>query len=323
MAMMIPPQSRSADDPRNGPVILRRHYLAECPNDRAVTRRIQREGLVKVRRGAYVSPETWQQCDQAGRFGLLGRAVLAQANTPLVLSHSSAAAEYGAPLWGFDLSIAHVTRTDGLSGRRGRDVHQHEGRMGRGDLVVLNGVPVMNPARTALECVILGGAEAGLGVVNHMLHRGLTTETLLNIQYVEMESWPDTLTTEVVLRLADKRIESLGETRTFYCCYQHGLPCPVPQYEIRDASGRVVARVDFAWPELGVFLEFDGRIKYEKLLKDGERASDVVLRERDRERMICRLTGWRCLRVTWAELSDSRRLAARIREELFPPAIAS
>lgn len=320
---MIPPRNRPADDPRNGPVILRRDYLAECSDDRAVTRRIRQEGLVKLRRGAYVAPEVWQQCDQAGRFGLLGRAVMRQAKTSVVLSHSSAVGEYGAPLWGFDLSVAHVTRTDGLSGRRGRDVHQHEGRMGRGDLVVLNGVPVMNPARAALESVTLGGAEAGLCVVNHMLHEGLTTEKLLNTQYVGMETWPDTLAIELVLRLCDKRIESVGETRTLFCCYRHGLPRPVPQYEIRNASGRVVARVDFAWPELGVFLEFDGRIKYEKLLKEGERASDVVIRERDRERLACRLTGWRCIRVTWDELSDPQRLAARIREELFPTVTAS
>lgn len=278
---------------------------------------------MKVRTGAYVPPQVWAQCDAEGRFGLLGRAVLRQARTPVVLSHTSALAEYGVPLWGFDQTIAHVTRTDGLTGRHGRDVFQHAGRMGPGDLVVVNGVPVMNPARAALESVALGDVEAALCAVNFILHDGLTTEKLLNIQYVGMENWPATLNTELVLRLADKRIESIGETRTFFCCYRHGLPCPVPQYEIKDASGRVISRVDFAWPELGLFLEFDGRIKYEKLLKEGERASDVVLRERDRERMICAVTGWRCLRVTWGELANHPRLAARIRAELFPVAAPS
>ena len=52
---------------------------------------------------------------------------------------------------------------------------------------------------------------------------------------------------------------------------------PEPQYEIKDDRGVVIGRVDFAWPELGVFLEFDGKVKYEKLLKPGERA----LRRRD------------------------------------------
>ncbi len=274
--------------------------------------------LVKVRRGAYVAAAVWDALDEVGRFGLRGRAVVQQAKTPVVLSHASGLPEYDAPTWGFDLSDVHVTRTDGLGGRHGAGVRQHCGEMRPGDLVVLNRVPVMNPARIALETTTLGNPEASLCVANYMLHNRLTTPTELDSQYVEMQSWPETLAAEIVLRLADPRIESIGETRTFYCCYRHSLPMPQPQFEIKDASGRVVARVDFAWPELGVFLEFDGRIKYEKLLREGERASDVVLRERDREALICRLTGWRCIRVTWAELADPARLAARIRAELFP-----
>ena len=38
-----------------------------------------------------------------------------------------------------------------------------------------------------------------------------------------------------------------------------------------------------------MFLEFDGKVKYEKLLKDGQRASDVVVAEKRREELICRL----------------------------------
>ena len=34
----------------------------------------------------------------------------------------------------------------------------------------------------------------------------------------------------------------------------------------------MIHRVDLAWPEYGVFLEFDGRVKYEKYLREGERA---------------------------------------------------
>jgi hypothetical protein len=278
-----------------------------------------RDGLIfRIRRGAYTSAAVWDAVDDDGRFGLRGRAVLQQAKVPVVLSHTSGLPEYEAPTWGLDLTEVHVTRTDGLGGRREAGVQQHCGEMHRGDLVVVNGVPVMNPARITLETTTLGNPEASLCVANHMLHAGLTTLKDLNIQYVEMQSWPETLAAEIVLRLADPRIESVGESRVFFCCYQHSLPMPEPQYEIKDAHGHVVARVDFAWPELGVFLEFDGRIKYEKLLREGERASDVVLREKEREAMICRITGWRCIRVTWAELANPARLAARIRAELFP-----
>ena len=242
---------------------------------------------------------------------------------PVVLSHTSGLPEYDAPTWGFELDDVHVTRTDGLAGRREAGVNQHCGAVLPGDFQVVNGVPVMTPARITLETTMLGNTEASLCVANHMLQNGLTTLDELNIQYVDMNWWPDTLSAEIVLRLADERIESVGETRTYWCCYQQGLPMPEPQVEIMAADGRVVARVDFAWPELKVFLEFDGRIKYEKLLREGERPSDVVIREKRREELVCRLTGWRCIRITWDDLASPKRLAAKIRAVLFPAAGAS
>ena len=315
--MMLPNPPRPADDPRNGPVILRRDLIGQGLNDRAIARLIHRGELVRVRRGAFTPADVWEGLGEEGRLGLRGRAVLRQARAPVVLSHTSGLPEYDAPTWGFDLEEVHVTRTDGLAGRREAGVQQHCGAVRASDFVVVNCVPVMTPARITLETTTLGNAEASLCVANYMLHAGLTTSDELNIQYVDMNWWPDTLSAEIVLRIADKRIESVGESRTFWCCYQHGLPMPEPQFKIKGANGRVVARVDFAWPALGVFLEFDGRIKYEKLLRDGERASDVVLREKRREELVCRLTGWRCIRVTWADLASPERLAARIRAVLF------
>ena len=41
---------------------------------------------------------------------------------------------------------------------------------------------------------------------------------------------------------------------------------PMPQYEVFDQLGHLLGRVDFAWPELGVFVEFDGKEKYLKYL---------------------------------------------------------
>ena len=92
------------------------------------------------------------------------------------------------------------------------------------------------------------------------------------------------------------------------------LPRFEPQYEIHDESGRVIARVDFAAPALGVFLEFDGRIKYQGL--GGKALEEVLLEERRREAMICALTGWVCVRITWADLMHPERLARRIRSAI-------
>ena len=37
-----------------------------------------------------------------------------------------------------------------------------------------------------------------------------------------------------------------------------GLPTPTRQFVVRDTGDLFVARVDLAWPELGIFIELDG-----------------------------------------------------------------
>ena len=310
------PPTRPADDPRNTPVILRRTLLRQGIDDYAIARLLKDGTLVRVRRGAYADGPTVTRLDRAGLHGLRARAVVQQAKTPVVLSHVSACLEWDAPDWGLDLGDVHVTRLDGRLGRHEAGVHQHCGCIREGDVVRRNGLDVMSPTRAGLELTTVSSVEVSLVAINHLLHAGHTTLPALIERYAHMHQWPNTLATDLVLRLADPRPESVGESRFFYLCYRHGLPMPTPQFEITDERGRTIATVDFAWPELGVFLEFDGRVKYEKLLRPGESASDVVVREKVREDTIRRLTGWSCIRITWADLARPERLAATIRAEL-------
>ncbi len=319
--MKMPPP-RQPDDPRNAPVFLRKTLLARGHDDRSISRLVADGVLVRVRRGAYTGQPTYLGLSEDGRHGLRARAVVQQAGTRVVLSHVSGLPEYDAPTWGLDLSDVHVTRPDGKAGRHEAGVHQHCGTIIDGDVVSRHDLEVMSPTRLVLEITTVGGLESSLIVANHFLHCEATTKESLTERYALMEKWPNTLRTNLVLRLADGRIESVGETRSFVLFFNHGLPLPVPQHPIID-GGREIARVDFAWPGLGVFLEFDGKVKYEKLLRPGQRASDVVIAEKERERDICRLTGWRCIRITWADLARPAATAAMIRGELFaPPRVA-
>ena len=318
--MMKPPAEWPPDDPRRTPVTLRREYIASGYTDRALARLVDQGTLAKARRGAYVAGDAWRRLDEVGRHAVRARAVLLQADAAAALSHTSGLIEYDVPTWGLSLDEVHLTRLDQRAGRSEAGVRQHRGVVRSGDIQSRNGVLVVSPTRLALEATTLAGTEVGLGVVNHLLHHGHTTEAQLAERYDQMLMWPSTLTTDLVLRLADARVETLGESRCVHLFFSHRLPPPEPQYKIRDRSGRVIARVDFAWPELGVFVEFDGKVKYEKLLRPGERASDVVVREKQREEQICRLTGWRCIRLIWWDLEHPERTAAMLREYLRPTA---
>ncbi|MEJ7833051.1 MAG: type IV toxin-antitoxin system AbiEi family antitoxin domain-containing protein [Nocardioides sp.] len=294
-------------------VFLRREAEDLGYHDVTIAKLVRGGEWQRVRRGAYVYGETWTSLTTQDRYGLLCRAVVRQAKTKVVLSHASSGNEWAAPLWEADLSEVHVTREDGRTGRREAGVAQHRGRLIEGDHMLHKGLRIMSATRTALELTTLFDTEHALVDIDNFLHRQLTTPEQLESRYRLMNHWPDTLRTDLILRLADGRAESVGETRIRYLCWMYGLPAPIPNYPIRDRHGRVIHRVDLAWPELGLFLEFDGKVKYQRHLKGGETVTDAVLREKRREELICELTGWRCIRVVWADLYTPAATADRIR----------
>ncbi len=302
---------------------LRADALAEGHHDRSIAAKVRSGEWHRLRRGAYTSGAAWRELDEVGRHGLLARAVVRQSRTTVVVSHLSALPEYDAPIWNLPLDVVHLTRTDQRAGRKEAGVRQHAGVLVEGDTLAPFGLEVTSPTRAGLEVTTVAGVEESLVVLDNLVHRGLTSEQQLRDRYASMVHWPNTLHTDLVLRLLDGRSESVGESRSRYLCWRQHLPTPVPQYEIRDSNGRVIARVDLAWPELGVFLEFDGKVKYTRLLKPGEDVSQVVLAEKRREERIYELTGWRCIRLIWADLEHPEQTAARIQAMLFRDAGAA
>jgi very-short-patch-repair endonuclease len=107
---------------------------------------------------------------------------------------------------------------------------------------------------------------------------------------------------ERAVRLADGRAESQPESRLRVILALAGLP-PVPQHVVRGPRGEFLARVDLAYPDLCLAVEYDGAWHAE----DGQFA-------RDRTRLN-RLTaaGWAVLHVTAADLRDPAALVARVR----------
>jgi hypothetical protein len=294
---------------------LRREAVELGLDDRALRRAVRRGQLVKVRHGAYVHAEDWPGLDEVGRHVVLTRAAMRTLGDRVAASHHSGCALHGMDLWDVPLGVAHVTRLDGGAGRTEGDVVHHEGLMLAEDVRVVESLNVMRPARAALESALLSGVERGLVTVNSGLHRGLFDQDELTAQQLLMQSWPDSRHLQVVARLADGRVESVGESRALHLFWSQGLPMPVPQFEVRDGQ-RLVGFTDFAWPEHKLLVEFDGRVKYGRFLRPDEDPGDAVFREKRREDDLRRVTGWRVIRLTWTDLADPVRTAAIIRAEL-------
>jgi very-short-patch-repair endonuclease len=92
-----------------------------------------------------------------------------------------------------------------------------------------------------------------------------------------------------------------------------GLPPPVRQHVVVDEHGEFVARVDLAWPELGLFIELDGQHHAGQPVYDARRETAIVA-----------ATGWLCGRFTWTEVvrfpnTTGRRLAALAQQARHRP----
>ncbi|HCB04885.1 MAG TPA: hypothetical protein PLZ93_12165 [Nocardioides sp.] len=309
----------ASEDAFSEPVHLRRDLVGLGWNDRGIADQLKRGIWVRPRRGAYLDAGTWKTLDAAGRHVIRTRAVVKQANTGVAVSHASAVPWWGGPIWDLDLGHVHTTRLDGRLGRKEAGVHQHCGSLQEGDLAVVHGHQVTTPARVALEVSTIASMEASLVVLNDFLHRKLTTPQAVRERYERsIDLWPNTRATELVVRLGDPRISSVLETRFCFFCFRARLPMPVPQYEVRTPDGHLVAVLDFAWPDLGAYVETNGRAKYLQLLKPDQEPGEVVERERRRDELVQGLTRMRGMHVSWTDLNAPRLLDKRVRDHLWP-----
>jgi len=284
-------------------------------DDAYIQRRLRAKEWTRIRPGAYAVTADWLTRSPVEQHLIRARSVQRHARCEVVLSHTTALLAHGIPVWEPELDEVQVTGPRS-AGRREAGVRHHRGSLLDGDIVDLDLDRVTCPARAVLEYTTRTDLEHGLVAADGALHKSLATTEQLSERVERMAKWPGAMVLRLLLALTDARVESPGESRVRHLCWVFGLPMPVPQFEVFDAAGRLIARLDLAWPELGVYLEFDGRVKYDQLARAGEDAVDVVMREKVRQQHVGDLLGWDCIRVVWAELAHPDRLAARIEQRL-------
>jgi very-short-patch-repair endonuclease len=81
-----------------------------------------------------------------------------------------------------------------------------------------------------------------------------------------------------------------------------GIP-PVPQFTVRGSDGAFLARVDFAYPDLRIAIEYDGvwHADRDQLRRDRRRLNGLVAE------------GWAVLHLTAADLRDPEGIVRRVR----------
>jgi very-short-patch-repair endonuclease len=233
-----------------------------------------------------------------------------------VVSHRAAAA-----LWEFEGCapgcVELSTRGSRTIKAKGLTLHRVAG-LEPADITSVGPIPVTTPTRTIADICGLMDRDRVEPALDDALRRGLTSLPRLRwtAQRLGGRGRPGA---RLLADLLDERRPgwtppaSQLESRLSALLKRAGLRTPASQFEIRD-QGRLLARVDFAYPDAKVAIEADG-YRYH---------SGRVAWQRDLTRRNALTSrGWRILHVTWDDLAARpKEILAGIRAALDGKPIA-
>jgi hypothetical protein len=163
-----------------------------------------------------------------------------------------------ASLYGFDTeepADLHVLSPPGsrLRSADGLVVHRRDGAplVKRGERLATS------PAWTAVEVARALRRPRALATLDAALRSGTCQRIDLWRAIAQQSGRRGIVTVRNLVSLADGLAESPMESEARLAMIDGGLPSPMLQYEIFDGNGKL-RRVDFAWPEERVAVEYDG-----------------------------------------------------------------
>jgi putative AbiEi antitoxin of type IV toxin-antitoxin system len=302
----------AVDLPMLGPGPLMRHRLAAAGVSDEEVRRLHRRGrLARIAPGAYLDPSDPRLRRPEDRYRLRVLVAASRLAVDAVVSHQSAAALHGLPLWNLPSAHLHATRARRSGAFRTGRLHMHTAPLAPEETVVVDGIAATSVARTAVDIARAMRFEEAVALLDAALHRRLATPAELDAVLDRMAGWPGIPAARRAVEFADPRAMSVGESRSRVGMARFGVVTPVLQWAVVGPGPRVLGTADFGWPEHGVVGEFDGVVKYGRLLRPGAVPADVVVAEKQREdRMRAVLRGF--VRWGWADLDDFAAVAARL-----------
>ncbi|KQZ66766.1 type IV toxin-antitoxin system AbiEi family antitoxin domain-containing protein [Nocardioides sp. Root151] len=270
---------------------------------------------VTVRRGVYVARNTWESLDdREGKPRLRVLAAHLTMNRPHAVSHRSAGLLHGLPMLEVDDTLVHVTRPGVTGSRTEHGVKHHLAHFAPDQVVDLNGVHVLDLARTAVDIGREHGYRHGLVACDSAMQLGATKNELWTAVDA-MEHWPHVVRSRSAVQDSDSGAESVGETLARELVQSLGLGPVQTQFSV-VTNGHVY------WVDMRVgrhLIEFDGRVKYRGRAEGGVAnlpAGEVVWAEKKRQESVC-AEGYGMSRLIWADFWGDQRAsaAARVRRE--------
>jgi len=223
------------------------------------------------------------------------------AAVPICLGTAAAA-------YGFDTeepADLHVLSPPGsrLRSADGLVVHRRDGA----PLTMVGNRPATAPAWTAVEVARSLWRPRALATLDAALRSGTCSRPEMWREAVAQAGRRGIVSVRDLIPLADGRAESPLESEARLAMIDGGLPIPELQYEIVDGNGEL-RRVDFAWPEQRIVVEYDGL--------DWHGGPEAMVRDRRRTAALLDV-GWVVIAIVFEDVRyRSREFVARIDAQL-------
>lgn len=189
-----------------------------------------------------------------------------------------------------------------IRGRPGLVVSQET--LAPSDIWVISGMSVTSPVRTAFDCLrLLKGAER-LVVADALTHLRRTTVEELRRYFAGQRRLRNLRVAELLLDDIEPKSESPMETRLRVGLVGCGLPRPEAQVDVFSSGGAFIGRVDLAYVDARLAVEYDGAWHWERRRQD------------DRRRAALRAAGWEVLVFSAEDLKTTDLVAAQVRAAL-------
>jgi very-short-patch-repair endonuclease len=234
----------------------------------------------------------WRETTEAGRWQQDLSAGVLWLGAPCAISHRAAAA-----LWeldGFRSLVVELSTTRNRQSRRPETCVHRVGSLPRADVCIRSRLPVTTVARTIIDLATMAAPEDVELAMESAIRRRLTSPARLETQLRRAPAAMKGREKLVALlaHMPATATESALETRIWRVLLNAGLPEPIRQFEVLDGL-RLVARLDFAYPEAGLAIEADG-YRFHSGRSDWRR--DLTRRN------VLTGLGWTILHATWEDV---------------------
>jgi hypothetical protein len=232
-------------------------------------------------------------------------AALLTAGPRAVLTTHTAATMHGCTA--ADLGVIHVLVGYERQVRRRDDFVLHQGLFEEQDVLKIAGLRVLALEVVIAELLCTAAGSTALACADQAfagLNPNVRAEFRAEVDH-RIGCRPDSRGRRragVLLDLATGLPESPAESWLLLALFDSGLPVPEPQFPVCELDGRERYRLDFAWPEPMIAVEYDGYAAH------AGRSEQDALRDEDLRRR-----GWLVIRATVDDLRNPARVVSAVR----------